>query len=194
MNGPSGRGRVVGAVEAVPDITYEDRGMAMIAEVSDGDSTAFFVRIQSYDEADPPQHPIVDVIAGRRVRVTIEVLDEPQHELPTMTPEEVMEAILATGPITPRRVLTTITVELATMLIVRYAQSRPLNTGVVARMTRQLRRPDPEGDVFEEVRVTSDRTTVSGQHLLHAVVRSRIPARNISLVLGAESLPWLVGQ
>jgi hypothetical protein len=58
-------------------IDVEDNGSAKILEVDNvddpADGNSLFVRIQSYDyEAN---HPVMDSLVGKRVRVTIEVLD-----------------------------------------------------------------------------------------------------------------------
>lgn len=113
--------------------------------------------------------------------------------LPVMPPEDVMQLLTdpATGPVPRRRVLTTITTPLATMLLDRYAQSRPLNPRVAERIARHLQNPDPEGEMFEEVRVAADGRAIAGQHLLHAVVNSGCDAPNTPLVLGADLPPWL---
>lgn len=58
-------------------IEREDGGCAKILEVDNvndplgGDS--LFVRIQSWD--DDANHPVMDSMVGKRIRVTIEVLD-----------------------------------------------------------------------------------------------------------------------
>lgn len=65
---------IVGVIESEPQITHEDRGAAMIAEVDD-DIAQWCVRIQSYDETPGAHHWIEEQIRGKRVRVTVEVVE-----------------------------------------------------------------------------------------------------------------------
>ena len=74
-------------LEGVGDLSAEDSGQALIVEVDDGvdENEGWFVRVQSWnetlhDEAAPKQerfaHPKwVRELHGRRIRVTVEVLD-----------------------------------------------------------------------------------------------------------------------
>jgi hypothetical protein len=56
------------------DVASEDGGMARIAEVvGDPERGEEFVRICSYSE--DKDHPLIDALTGRGVRVTIEVED-----------------------------------------------------------------------------------------------------------------------
>lgn len=62
------------------DTSYEDAGHSFIATIYDeataDDPDGIFVRVQSWIETSPqPTHPIAALIDGRRVRVTVEVLD-----------------------------------------------------------------------------------------------------------------------
>lgn len=74
---------VIGVVEGVPTIEFEDGVCAMIAEVEnldadDDDPDDFYVRIMSWNrpKADGTMnHPLVAKLNGKRVRVTIEVID-----------------------------------------------------------------------------------------------------------------------
>jgi hypothetical protein len=50
---------------------YEDAGQACIATLY-GEDTNMFVRVQSWSEEHPPQHPEADRLTGKRVRVTVE--------------------------------------------------------------------------------------------------------------------------
>jgi hypothetical protein len=58
----------------------EDGGRALIAEVDrdekleDSDNDAFFVRIQSW--SDDRTHPTMNALIGKKVRVTIEIIEE----------------------------------------------------------------------------------------------------------------------
>ena len=57
-------------------IESEDGGCAKILEVDDSegeDGNSLFVRIQSWD--DNANHPVMNSMVGKRIRVTIEVLD-----------------------------------------------------------------------------------------------------------------------
>lgn len=60
-------------IEGKVSLTYEDGGCAMIAEVEPADESPF-ARIQSWKDAHD-QHPNwVALLAGKRVRVTVEEL------------------------------------------------------------------------------------------------------------------------
>lgn len=87
-----------------------------------------------------------------------------------------------------QRVLTDITVELATFLLGRYVPTRPLAILVVMSIEQQIVNPDVEGESFEEVRISRTGKTIAGQHLLNAVLRCGQPARNVTVVLGAPTL------
>ena len=65
-------------IEHTPEMTSEDGGQARIFYVEDP-AVELFLRIQSF--AENGQHPLADQLAGRRLRVTIEVLDEAEAEL-----------------------------------------------------------------------------------------------------------------
>lgn len=58
-------------IEGDVDFYTEDGGAAAIAEVGEGGGA--FVRIQEYNH-DPSDNTFVPTLAGKRVRVTIEVL------------------------------------------------------------------------------------------------------------------------
>lgn len=55
--------------------TSEDGGMALIVDNGEpeNDSTEMFVRIQSWDES--RAHPDLRKLNGKRIRVTLEVID-----------------------------------------------------------------------------------------------------------------------
>lgn len=57
-------------------IDIQDSGMAQIFEVDNytGDETELFVRVQSYSNS--KNHSVMDSLHGKRIRVTIEVLDD----------------------------------------------------------------------------------------------------------------------
>ncbi len=67
---------------ADPQVDLEDGGRAAIVDVDDGADGGWFVRVQSWREqpvrlADPAErHPVPFALAGRRVRVTIDILPE----------------------------------------------------------------------------------------------------------------------
>lgn len=57
------------------EVEYQDSRQAAIVEVNDGgpdDEEGVFVRVQSWSPSS--EHPFIDSLVGRRVRVTIEVL------------------------------------------------------------------------------------------------------------------------
>lgn len=64
---------IVGVVEGVPEITYEDGAIMMIAQVCD-EQSRLSVYVYSYDPTENPVHPIESQIEGKRIRVTIEVI------------------------------------------------------------------------------------------------------------------------
>ena len=68
---PSGRLRRV-AEHEVP-VQAEDGGQALIAELAGKGETGLFVRLQSWDET--KRHEDMSRLMGRRVRVTIEIID-----------------------------------------------------------------------------------------------------------------------
>lgn len=65
--------------EGVGDLTYEDGGMAAILEIS-GDrpdeDDGEFVRLQSWSERDEPSHPMIDALKDKRVRVTVQIVED----------------------------------------------------------------------------------------------------------------------
>jgi hypothetical protein len=70
-------GSAVHVAEGVGDLDVEDGGQALIVHVDAGDDVdeGWFVRVQSWSER--KQHePWVAALHGKRVRVTVEVLDE----------------------------------------------------------------------------------------------------------------------
>lgn len=54
------------------DVEIEDNGCAKIVALG---QEGFFVRLISYSEADPPDHQTMQNMIGKRVRVTIEVVE-----------------------------------------------------------------------------------------------------------------------
>ena len=54
-------------------VQAEDGGQALIAEFSGGSDTGLFVRLQSWDES--KRHEEMAQLMGRRVRVTVEIID-----------------------------------------------------------------------------------------------------------------------
>lgn len=66
---------LIGVIEGVPLLEHEDSGQAMIAEVDDP-SMPWWVRIHSWDSSPTgPRHPIESQLAGKRVRVTVEIIE-----------------------------------------------------------------------------------------------------------------------
>ena len=58
------------------DVITEDSGCAKYVEISDDRESGLFVRLHSWDDSDgTPTHPDFDALIGKRVRVTIEVLE-----------------------------------------------------------------------------------------------------------------------
>ncbi len=55
------------------ELHTEDGGRALIGEVEGADDDRTFVRLQSW--SDDKQHPELAALDGKRIRVTIEVLD-----------------------------------------------------------------------------------------------------------------------
>ena len=65
-------------------LSFEDSGQAAIMEPDgeeEGDDGCFFVRLRSWYESGPldgpAPHPLFRSLMGRRVRVTVETVDEP---------------------------------------------------------------------------------------------------------------------
>lgn len=74
---------VVMAFEGVVKYEKEDSGQALIATIYDsvpkGANPTMFVRIQSWEDADPnqdkdPDHYTARILEGKKVRVTVEVI------------------------------------------------------------------------------------------------------------------------
>lgn len=66
----------------VSEIEVEDDGAAQIVSLDDLESTGseeFFVRLHSFnddfDDTDKSMHPTMDSLKGKKLRITIEVLD-----------------------------------------------------------------------------------------------------------------------
>lgn len=73
---------LVGVIDRTVDSTIdvEDSGQALIAQI-DGDDPNFFVKLQSWDESAVDTdgtvgHRIMNSLRGKRVRVTVEVIDD----------------------------------------------------------------------------------------------------------------------
>lgn len=75
---------VFSAVVQVPNVpqrgtvlTQEDGGHALILEVGTGDDIGMFVRVHSWDDRSlpPTRHEQFSRLLGRKVRVTVEILD-----------------------------------------------------------------------------------------------------------------------
>lgn len=66
-------GRVVFDETGVVEVESEDDGQALIAEISDGADEGLFVRLQSWSES--RHHPAMDEMRGKRVRVTVEIVE-----------------------------------------------------------------------------------------------------------------------
>jgi hypothetical protein len=67
-------------VGRVGSMSREDGGCALIADI-DEEATipndgSFFVRLQSWSEAKPPRHTTLESLAGKKVRIIIEVEGE----------------------------------------------------------------------------------------------------------------------
>ena len=64
-------------VGKVGHMSREDNGCALIADIDEEvtipDDDSFFVRLQSWSVAKPPQHKTLEALKGRKVRITIEV-------------------------------------------------------------------------------------------------------------------------
>lgn len=58
-------------------VSREDGGQAVIAEIENPDDPdpdeGFFVKLQSWSER--RHHPVIESLIGKRIRVTVEVLD-----------------------------------------------------------------------------------------------------------------------
>lgn len=66
--------------EGLVEYTKEDSGQALIATIYEGGPKDMFVRIQSWETEDQntdkkPEHKTARSLEGKRVRVTIEVID-----------------------------------------------------------------------------------------------------------------------
>lgn len=66
----------------VTNVESEDAGAAQIAYLEDLESTGteeFFVALHSwndeFDDSDKPMHPTMDALKGKKLRITVEVLD-----------------------------------------------------------------------------------------------------------------------
>jgi hypothetical protein len=64
-------------VGRVGSMSREDSGCALIADI-DAETTipddgSFFVRLQSWSEATPPQHTTLESLRGKKIRIIIEV-------------------------------------------------------------------------------------------------------------------------
>jgi hypothetical protein len=66
----------------VTNIETEDSGAAQIAYLENSESTGsaeFFIGLHSwndnFNETDQPMHPTMDALAGKKIRITVEVLD-----------------------------------------------------------------------------------------------------------------------
>lgn len=68
---------VLESVLTEESIKREDGGMAIISEVAPVNDDAFFVRLQSWSE--DKQHTTMGRLIGKRVRVTVEVVDLESH-------------------------------------------------------------------------------------------------------------------
>lgn len=66
-------GRLRRLAEHEAPVSIEDGGQAMIAELTDGREEGLFVRVQSWDPG--REHAEMRSMMGRRISVTIEVLD-----------------------------------------------------------------------------------------------------------------------
>lgn len=88
-------------------------------------------------------------------------------------------------------VLTVIDVPVAELLLDRYVPVRPLSAARVEQLQEQLEHPGPEATTFGEiVRVAPDGRAFAGRHLLHAVVGSRRPARDVVVILNVDPPAW----
>lgn len=57
------------------EVTYQDSGQAAIIEILEaGGEEGRFVRLQSW-RTETSVHPFIDALAGRHVRVTVEVIE-----------------------------------------------------------------------------------------------------------------------
>jgi hypothetical protein len=66
-------GRLRRLAEHEVPVERDDGGQALVAEFSGGGDGGLFVRVQSWDES--KRHEEMHQLMGRRVRITIEVLD-----------------------------------------------------------------------------------------------------------------------
>ena len=64
-------------VGKVGHMSREDGGSALIADIDEEvtipDDGSFFVRLQSWSEAKPPRHTTLESLAGKKIRIIIEV-------------------------------------------------------------------------------------------------------------------------
>lgn len=61
--------------EGTVELHFEDGGMALISDNIDSvDDPHTFVRLHSWNEDALKQHPELQALQGRRVRVTVEIL------------------------------------------------------------------------------------------------------------------------
>jgi hypothetical protein len=70
--------KIISFIENEPlSFKTEDSGAAMIADTNgvnyDNEDSGLFVRIQSWDES--LKHPLTKSLEGKKVKITIEVLD-----------------------------------------------------------------------------------------------------------------------
>jgi hypothetical protein len=64
-------------VDVFEDVTVEDSGTHKICRVGGSSKDdRLYVDVLSESESDPPLHAVFDSLIGKRVRVTIEVLDD----------------------------------------------------------------------------------------------------------------------
>lgn len=61
-------------LESIAEFESEDGGQARIAEICE-EKRSVYVRIISWSEDLPRKHPEVEKLNGKRVRVTIEMID-----------------------------------------------------------------------------------------------------------------------
>jgi hypothetical protein len=90
------RGRVVAQfeqrVDERRDVDTEDSGCAKIAHIcthkdkKEDEENGLFVRIQSWSEL--AHHPEFEELVGKKVRVTIEILEEVEDQLPPEKKEQ----------------------------------------------------------------------------------------------------------
>lgn len=59
------------------DVDIEDGGQAMISELTGDAEEGFFVRMQSW--SDTKEHPVMLGLIGKKLRITVEILDEDEE-------------------------------------------------------------------------------------------------------------------